>query len=340
MPETMKVFITGIAGFLGSRIAEDLISKGHEVSGNDTLIGGYLDNVPQEAEFHQVDCQYLNAMKKMFRGHDVVIHTACTAYEGLSVFSPHLVCQNTMQISATVFTACAEVGVKRVINCSSMARYGKQEVIPFTEDLVPNPVDPYGVAKIGAEQVLRILSEVHGFEYVNLVPHNIIGAHQKYDDPFRNVASIMTNLMLQGKQPIIYGDGMQKRCFTDVRDILPCFEKALTSDVAVGRTINIGPDEEFITIVELAETIADIVNFKNLDPKFVDPRPQEVKLATCSADRSREIFRYGTAFSLRDSLQDMAKWIEARGPRRFRYHLDIEIRNEKTPKTWTEKMFK
>lgn len=335
----MKIFITGIAGFLGSRIANELSQKGHEVSGCDTLIGGYLDNIPDQVEFHQVDCQYLNAMKKLIKGNDVVIHTACTAYEGLSVFSPHLVTQNTFQISSTVFTACAETKVKRVINCSSMARYGEQEVLPFTEQMVPRPVDPYGVAKIASEQTLKILSEVHGFEFVNLVPHNIIGAHQKYDDPFRNVAAIMINRMLQKKQPIIYGDGSQKRCFTDFRDILPCFEKSLTSTEALGKTINIGPDEEYISILELAHVISGVLGFKNLDPIFVDPRPREVKYATCSAELSRKIFGYQTNYSLQSSLQDMAQWIEKRGVKRFRYHLDIEIQNEKTPKTWMQKLF-
>jgi len=335
----LRVFITGIAGFLGSKIAEDLLEKGHEISGCDTLIGGYVDNVPEDADFHQVDCRYLNAMKKLTAKVDVVVHCACTAYEGLSVFSPHLVTQNTFQISSTVFAAAAANRVARVINCSSMARYGEQEKIPFTEDLEPSPVDPYGISKLGAEKLLQVLADVHGFEHVNLVPHNIIGPHQKYDDPFRNVAAIMMNLMLRGRQPIIYGDGMQKRCFSDVRDILPCFEKALTSAEVVGRTINVGPDEEFITILELAETIADVLGFDGLEPVFVDPRPQEVKLATCSAELSRSMLGYQTQYRLRDSLDHMAQWIESRGPRKFRYHLDLEIVNERTPRTWTDRLF-
>ena len=182
----MKIFVTGIAGFLGGHVSQRLIEDGHEVSGCDNLIGGYLDNVPEDAEFYQVDAIYLNQMKKMTKNVDLVIHTACTAYEGLSVFSPYLVGQNTYQISMSVFSAVAENKVPKVINFSSMARYGVQEVMPYTEDMRATPQDPYGIAKLAAEETLDVLSNVHGFKYVNLVPHNIIGPKQKYDDPYRN----------------------------------------------------------------------------------------------------------------------------------------------------------
>ena len=151
----MKIFITGIAGFLGGHIAENLLEKGYEVSGCDNLIGGYIDNVPEQAEFFQVDAIYLNQMKKMTKNTDVIIHTACTAYEGLSVFSPYLVGQNTYQISMSTFTAAAQNNVGKVINCSSMARYGQQEKSPFTEDMLPLPQDPYGIAKLASEETLK-----------------------------------------------------------------------------------------------------------------------------------------------------------------------------------------
>ena len=334
----MKIFITGIAGFLGSHIADAMIAEGHEVSGCDTLIGGYLDNVPNESEFYQVDCNDLHAMNKFLRDVDIVYHTACTAYEGLSVFSPALVSLNTFQNTSSIASAAVTQGVKRFINCSSMARYGTQEIVPFTEDMIPLPQDPYGIAKLAGEKLLGCLAEVHGMELVIVVPHNIIGPRQKYDDPYRNVASIMINLMLQGRQPIIYGDGSQKRCFSFVQDDISCLTKAAFQDNVVGEIVNIGPDEEFVTILELAETIADILNFK-LDPVFMPGRPQEVKYATCSADKARKLFNYKTVYTLKQGLIEMIEYVNQRGPKKFRYHLDIEIVNELTPKTWTNKIF-
>lgn len=335
----MKIFVSGIAGFMGSHIADRMLQLGHEVVGVDNLIGGYQENVPDDAEFYQVDCQYLNSMVKHMRGCDIVYHTACTAYEGLSVFSPAMVSQNTYQITATLLSAAIQNNVRRFINCSSMARYGEQETVPFVETMTCKPQDPYGIAKYSSEILVRNLCDVHGMEYVIAVPHNIIGPRQKYDDPFRNVASIMINLMLQGRQPIIYGDGTQKRCFSFIDDDIDCLEHLAFREECAGEVINIGPDEEFVSINDLAREIADILNFR-LDPIYYAPgRPQEVYLATCSADKARKMLGYSTKISLRDGLTKLADYIAARGPRKFRYHLDVEIPNEKCPKTWTEKRF-
>lgn len=334
----MKVFITGIAGFLGSYIADAMIADGHEVSGCDTLIGGYIDNVPDDADFYQVDCNDTHMMRKLTKGVDIVYHTACTAYEGLSVFSPKIVCENTYLNTVSIASAAIANGVKRFVFCSSMARYGTQDITPFTEDMVCRPQDPYGISKYAAEQILKCMCEVHGMELVIAVPHNIIGPRQKYDDPYRNVASIMINLMLQGRQPIIYGDGLQQRCFSFVQDDVYCLEKLAFQDDVVGETINIGPDEQTVTINELASTIAELLDFE-LNPVYMTGRPQEVKFATCSADKARRMLGYKTQFSLEDGLQKMIEYINEKGTKKFRYHLDLEIKNEKTPKTWANRIF-
>ena len=333
----MKIFITGIAGFLGSHIADNLISQGHEVSGCDNLIGGSTDNLPEDAEFFQVDAIYLNQMKKMTKDADVIIHSACTAYEGLSVFSPYLVGQNTYQISMSVFTSAVTSNVKRVVNCSSMARYGTQKTVPYTEDMLPKPQDPYGIAKLASEQTLEVLSKVHDFEFVNLVPHNIIGPRQKYDDPYRNVVSIMINRILNKQAPIIYGDGQQTRCFSDIDDVINPLIKSISSEKVVGETINVGPDEDVITIQELAERVLKVLN-SDLEPIYVDERPQEVKNAHCSSEKSRNLLDYKTTVSLDNSIEKIANWIIKKGPKKFRYHLDIEIENHLTPKTWKNKL--
>lgn len=332
----MRVFVTGIAGFLGSHLAEHLLAMGHQVVGCDSLLGGELVNVPADAEFYQYDCRDFNAMAKIIRGSELVYHCAATAYEGLSVFSPAMVMDNIVTGSVAVFSAAITNNVRRVVFCSSMARYGGN-CAPFREDDAPNPQDPYGIAKVAAEQALLNLATVHGFEYAIAVPHNIIGARQKFDDPYRNVVSIMANLMLQGRSPFIYGDGEQTRCFSHIEDCLSSLLTLGLSDRGLGQTVNIGPDEQFVSINTVFRSLKELIKFEG-QAIYVPDRPQEVKHAFCASDKARRLLNYQTTRTLDDGLEDIVDYIRRAGPRKFRYHLDIEIRNRHTPRTWTERM--
>lgn len=333
----MKVLITGVAGFMGSHLADEFLNRGYEVVGIDNLIGGYEDNIPKGVDFYNVDLGEFDLVKDIFYGVDLVVHTACTAYEGLSVFSPSLVTKNTSHITTVALSASVKAGVKKFVHMSSMARYGTQDEIPFKETMIPKPQDPYGIAKVAAEMLIKNICNTHGMKYVILVPHNIIGPRQKFDDPYRNVASIMINRMLQGKQPIIYGTGQQMRCFSFMQDVIDPLMIACESDVVDGMTINIGPDEEFVSIIELAQRIAKILKF-DLNPIYMPGRPQEVLHANCSADLARKLLNYKTKKSLDEGLKELIDWIKFKGVKEFNYHLPIEFTTEKTPKTWTDRL--
>jgi|TARA_B110000027_G_C16111887_1_gene298150 UDP-glucose 4-epimerase len=333
----MHIFITGIAGFLGSNLADYYLNKGFTVSGNDTLIGGSLDNVHKDVNFYKYDCEDLDLNCKYFEGVDVVIHAAAFAHEGLSVFSPYLITKNIFSGSVSVFTAAIKRKVKRIVYCSSMARYGHIKQ-PYHETDIPNPVDPYGIAKLAAEKVLENLSTTHGIEYNIAIPHNIIGPRQKYDDPFRNVASIMINMMLQNKRPIIYGDGEQTRSFSDVEDCIYCIDKLALDKNIKSQIFNIGPDENYITINQLYETISNLLKF-NQKPQYFPERPNEVKLSNCSAEKARKLLNYNTQYNVENSLDKMISYIKEKGAKNFEYNYEIEINNELTPKTWANKLF-
>lgn len=337
MKNNLSVFITGVAGFLGSHLADSFVERGYRVAGCDNLVGGYRDNVSSKVDFYEDDCTNFGRMREIMEGMDIVYHCAAAAHEGLSVFSPHLITRNNIDATASVIAAAIQNRAKRFIFCSSMARYGENKV-PFTEDMVPHPQDPYGISKYASELLLRTLSQVHGMEYVITAPHNIIGPRQKYDDPYRNVVAIMINLMLQGRQPVIYGDGEQKRCFSFIQDDVKVLEKMAFADNVVGEVINVGPDEEFVTINYLAETIANLLNFQ-LEPIYMPERPQEVRFANCLADKARKLLGYKTEYTLQEGLEKTIEYIKDRGPRPFQYHLDLEIINDKTPKTWKDKLF-
>ena len=334
---SMKIFITGIAGFLGSHLAKRLYKLGHTIYGNDNLIGGEKSNIEnKEIKFFNVDCCDLDKMTEITKGMDIVYHCAATAHEGLSVFSPNIITKNIFQASVVTITAAIQNKVSRFIYCSSMARYGNQKS-PFTEDMAPNPVDPYGIAKVAGEDILKTLANLNGMEWNIAVPHNIIGPNQKYDDPFRNVLSIFINRNLQNKPAIIYGDGKQVRSFSYIDDVIYCLERLALDSEINNETINIGPDEEMTTINDIAKMVANETGY-NGEPLYVLDRPQEVKFATCSASKSRKLLNYKTQTNLKDAISKTCEYIKTQGTKEFKYYLPLEIKNDKTPKTWTDKL--
>jgi UDP-glucose 4-epimerase len=332
----VKVFISGIAGFLGAHIAKAGLALGWEVTGADSLLGGDPGNVPEGAYWWQADCRYPVRYSHLLKDADVVYHCAAAPYEGLSVFSPQVVLDNTLMSTAGLLTSAINMKATRFIFCSSMSRYGHQQA-PFTEDMPAAAADPYAIAKVASEELVKNLCGVHGLEWVIAVPHNIYGPGQRYYDPYRNVAGIMINRVLQGKPPVIYGDGLQRRCFSYIDDVTEPLLRLATEDVA-GEVFNVGPDgDDWVQILTLAETILNIMD-SPLEPVFLPPRPAEVFEAHCSAQKARDILGYKPEWDLDDGLSEYIRWIRQKGPRDFEYHLPLEIRSDKTPRTWSERI--
>lgn len=337
----MKIWITGIAGFLGSHLAESLIAEGHKVFGNDSFICGDKENA--KGDWHNIDCRNYEQMKAFLDRNpvDVLVHCAATAHEGLSSFSPSFITKNIYEASVATFSAAIASGVKRIVYMSSMSKYGNglnkddyNHNPPFKEDEhIPDPVDPYGVAKVAAEDTLKILCETHDVKWSILVPHNIIGVRQRSVDPYRNVAAIMINRCKSGNPPIIYGDGSQTRCFSPVADCIPSIVRAVYGE-ADGEIINIGPDSGQITIKELADKIIKLTGFDGY-PVYMDGRPNEVKEAYCSSEKARRLLGYEPKQSIDECLKEMVDYIK---PAPFIYDFPLEIITDQIPKTWSERL--
>lgn len=336
----MKILVTGNAGFLGSHLVEGFRHDGHEVVGVDNLVSGYIDNIDPAITQYIKDTSDYDEMNRIIKAEepDVIYHAACAPYEGVSVVSPDWVTKNTFGNTVALISAAANNKVGRFVMCSSMSRYGNQEP-PFLETMQPAPEDPYAVAKVAGELVLQQMSETHGMEFVVAVPHNIIGPRQAYDDPGRNVASIMINRNLRGEPAIIYGDGLQTRCFSYVDDVISSLKRML--DCRSGEVYNVGPDDkdgEVVTINELSEIVAELTGFDG-EPIHMPDRPREVKHAFTSSDKIRRDFGYATKTPLREGLQRIVHYVEERGTREFNYkNMNIEIVNDKTPRTWADKL--
>ena len=340
----MRIFITGIAGLIGYNLAKYLLENysNIEITGIDNGIGGVDRNLLELSKYDNIsvfneDITNTEFLKTVMQGVDTVIHTAAYPYEGLSVFSPSIVANSVVTGTLSVASACIHNNVRLLINCSSMARYGDQ-IPPFTEDMPRKPVDPYGLAKAQAEEHLELLSKIHGLNFVTVVPHNVIGVGQRYYDPFRNVVSIMISRTLQGKPIVVYGDGEQKRSFSNVIDCVKAIHAIMTSDKNLcGQVYNIGPDHNEMTIKQLGNIVLSTCNKSLNNFIFYPDRPIEVKNAYCSSDKIKREFNYNTTYSTEETIESMVNWIKE-DVREFSYHLPLEFITDKTPKTWVNKL--
>ena len=341
------VLITGSAGLIGSHLLSRFTSRGYRVIGIDSLIGGYVSNMPKDNGcFTHLQVDILDRknleieVRKLTDRVDLTVHCAALAHEGLSVFSPKTIVENIYSGTASICSLAVALNCPTFINTTSMARYGNG-VPPFKESDKLNPVDPYGLAKAHAEEHLNLMSDIYGFKVFHMVPHNVCGPHQCYSDPFRNVMSIFANRIKKRKPVYIYGDGEQKRSFSHVDDCVDAFVALYNKKDSIDNkeVFNIGPDDGTeITITELAYKVSAQFN-EEADIINVPGRPREVKHAWVSTDKAKRVLGYKTKNDTQDTIRDTVNWMRNQPDRDFNYHLDLEIITENTPKTWTDKLF-
>jgi UDP-glucose 4-epimerase len=338
-----KILVTGSAGFIGSHLVDHLASLGHSVFGVDDLSGGFLYNVTDKKHFTKLDLRDRVATSRFVRRlkPDIVFHLAADATEGRSQFTPLSAIDRNLGAYMNVLVPAIRCGVKKVILTSSMSVYGKQRV-PFKESMQPKPEDIYGIAKTAMEQATRVMSEVYGFSFVIIRPHNVYGPRQNLTDPYRNVIGIFINRLMQGKPYYIYGDGGQTRAFSYIDDVVPAMAKAAFSRSAEGEVFNIGADIPY-TIRELSDVILRVFSPlgkipKTLTPTYLPFRPQEVKDAYSSHAKAKKLLGYIPRTSLQEGIARMVSWARQLGPQQFTYLKDLELSHRDVPVTWSKKL--
>ena len=267
----MKILITGIAGLLGSRLADWIIENtDHDVVGIDDLSGGYVENVNQKAKFYQADLVNLHTAREIFTKEkpDIVYHFAAYAAEGLSPFIRKFNYENNLIASTNLITLSIENEVKRFVFASSMSVYGERYEPPFTEEMLPCPVDPYGIAKYAVEQDLKVAYDQHGLEYTIIRPHNFYGINQNIWDKYRNVLGIWMYQIMNGDSPTIFGDGSQTRAFSYVDDSVVPMWRAGIEDSCKCETINLGGIKEY-SVADACQTLIKVTGTK----KKIDASP-------------------------------------------------------------------
>jgi len=320
----MKIFVTGCAGLLGANYSRHLLKNGHEVVGIDDLSGGYESFLPKEDNFTFVKMNLENQKNvvELFERHKpkVVFHFAAYAAEGLSPFIRNFNYRNNLIPSVNLINECINHEAKMIFT-SSMAVYGDQPP-PFTEELQPNPIDPYGIAKYAVEEDLKNASQQFDMRYSVVRPHNVLGIYQNIWDKYRNVIGIFIRRTLDGQPMIIFGDGEQTRAFSDIKHYMEPFDKLI--DDHDGEIFNIGADKYF-TLKEVAETVQKIGRKYGHDAtiEYGESR-HEVKHAYCDHTKAKNMLDFKDETNLEELIESMFVWAMGQPNRKVKM-MDYEI---------------
>lgn len=325
------VLVTGAAGFIGSHVADHCLKLGFNVVATDDLSGGFRENVPATAAWIQGDLRDPVFVASLFAGHryDYVYHLAAYAAEGLSHFVRRFNYQTNLVASINLLNEAVNSGVRCYIFASSIAVYGRGQT-PMTEEMVPQPEDPYGISKYAMELDLRAAHEMYGLDYVVFRPHNVYGERQNIADRYRNVIGIFMNQVLQRQPMSVFGDGLQTRAFSHVDDVAPLIARAPLVKKAINQVFNVGADIPY-TILQLAQEIAAAFGVAPV-VKHLAPR-NEVLHAFSDHSKVRGVFNPPEPINLRTGVCSMAEWVKSRGPARPLTFSAIEI-EKNLPASW------
>jgi UDP-glucose 4-epimerase len=323
--------VTGGAGFIGSHVADELLSRGHKVVVLDDLSGGFEDNVPTGATFVKGSILDTELIDRLFERHNFthVYHLAAYAAEGLSHFIKRFNYNNNLIGSVNLINASVNYNVRCFVFTSSIAVYGAGQS-PMTEEMVPQPEDSYGIAKLAVERELKVTHEMFGLDYVIFRPHNVYGERQNIGDRYRNVVGIFMNQLMKGQPMTIFGDGEQQRAFTHIHDVAPIIAASVDVPAAHNQVFNVGADVPH-TVNTLAQIVADAMG-KECKVKHLDPR-NEVKIAFSDHSRAENVFGAREKVSLEDGINGMAAWVKDHGSRESSVFEDIEI-SRNLPPSW------
>jgi UDP-glucose 4-epimerase len=303
--------ITGIAGFIGSSIAQELVQLGHEVRGVDNLSTGTLENIKpfmSDLDFTLMDINETNRLREYCRGVDFVFHQAALASVPRSIRDPKESHISNVDGTLSVLIAARDAGVHRVIYAASSSAYGDQPVQPKHERMLPSPLSPYAAQKLAGEQYVKSFWHSYGLEGVCLRYFNVFGPRQSADSPYSGVIARFTSDMMQGTIPTIFGDGLQSRDFTFISNVVTANLLACKADAhdVCGEVFNVGTGDSH-DLNELYAAIADILQFR-LRPRFHPARPGDILHSEADLGRTTRALKYLPSVSFESGLRTTVAW--------------------------------
>ena len=304
--------VTGGAGFIGSHLVRELVSKGYRTTILDDLSSGKIENIedllgqPRKESairFVQDSITNLPVLQELFQGADYVFHLAAIASVPKSVNDPLSSHEVNLTGTLNVLQAAKENNIRKVVYISSSAVYGDTPVLPQHEEMMPAPQSPYAVTKLAGEYYCRVFKEVYDLDTAGLRFFNIYGPRQDPNSEYAAVIPKFIIKVLEGKAPVIFGTGEQTRDFVFVRDAVNAVILAAESDAAGIYNIGVGTT---ITIDDLARMVIKVVG-KDLEPIYQESRTGDILHSLSDISRART-FGYRPRFSLEEGLEETVRY--------------------------------
>jgi len=303
------ILVTGGSGFIGSNLVEELISKGHEVRVLDNLDTGKQANIDGlKVDFVQGDIRNLKTVRESLKDVECVYHQAALGSVPRSMNDPIESTQVNVIGTLNVLRAAQDSGVEKIVYASSSSVYGGIEESPKREDMEMVPISVYGVTKVMNEYYFRVFYGAHGIKSLGLRYFNVFGPRQSPDSDYAAAIPKFIKMIMNGEQPVIYGDGEQTRDFTFVKDVVKANMLAMDAAKCDGSAYNIAGGKE-VTINSLIHMINGFLG-KGMEPKYLDPRPGDPKHSLADISRARDDLGYQPDYTIEDGLKLTIEWLK------------------------------
>jgi len=309
--EIRSVLVTGGGGFIGSHIAELLLREGYEVGVLDNFTHGSRENLAQlhNVRVHTVDILDTNLVKETVSRYDAIVHEAALVSVARSVEDPIRTSMVNVDGTLNMLTAARDSGVKRFVYASSSSVYGESVILPKTESMKPQPISPYAVSKLAAENYCRVFAEVYGLRTVCLRYFNVYGPRQKHG-PYSGVIPAFVKAVMRGEPPVIFGDGKQTRDFTYVEDAANANLLCLRKEVESGTVFNVGAGSQ-VLLNELVSTVERLMGRSELGVRYAPPRPGDIRDSYADISLAESVLGYAPHFSLELGLKNVIAWFRS-----------------------------
>jgi len=305
--------VTGAAGFIGRSIAAALLKRGDAVRGIDNFITGKRSNLAglEGMEFVEGDLTDPQQCAKACEGVEIVFHEAALASVPRSVADPAGTNLHCVTATLNLLIASRDAGVRRVVYAGSSSAYGDTPTLPKQEDMLPNPISPYAVAKLAGEQYMRAFARVYGLETVVLRYFNVFGPFQDPTSHYSGVLAIFCRRMLAGEQPTIYGDGEQSRDFTYIDNVVHAnlLAAGAPAEKVSGQMMNVATGLR-CTLNETFSILRELTGYKG-KPAYQEPRSGDIRDSLADIRRAHNLLDFSPIVDFREGLRRTVEWYRA-----------------------------